>query len=51
MGPPGVLFLNNMEQIGTAVGNTPQENARMFAMASVSMADAAISRVGCKVFL
>jgi hypothetical protein len=43
MGPPGVLFLNNMEQISTAIGNTPQENARMFAMASVSMADAAIS--------
>lgn len=43
MGPPGVLFLNNMEQISAAVGNTAQENARMFAMASVSMADAAIS--------
>lgn len=43
MGPPPVLFLRNVEQIATAVGNSPEQNARLFAMASVSMADAAIA--------
>jgi hypothetical protein len=32
-----------MIQIAQQVGNSPQDNARMFAMASVSMADAAIA--------
>jgi hypothetical protein len=41
MGPPPVLFLKNLEDISTAVGNTPEQNARLFAMTSVAMADAA----------
>ena len=43
MGPPPVLFDRNLEDIGKQVGNTPAQNARMFAMASVAMADAAIA--------
>jgi hypothetical protein len=41
MGPPGVLFARNLEEIAEAVGNSPAENARLFAMASVAEADAA----------
>jgi hypothetical protein len=37
------MFIENMTDIGTAVGNTPAENARMFAMASVTLADAIIA--------
>ena len=43
MGPPPVLFLRNIQEVATAVGNSPEQNARLFAMASVSMADAAIA--------
>jgi PEP-CTERM motif-containing protein len=43
MGPPPVLFDRNLGEIGAQVGNTPAQNARMFAMASVSIADACIS--------
>jgi hypothetical protein len=43
MGPPGVLFARNLEEIAVQVGNTPEENARVFAMASVAAADAAIA--------
>jgi hypothetical protein len=42
-GPPPVLFLKNLEDIAGQTGNTPEENARLFAMASVAMADAAIA--------
>jgi hypothetical protein len=42
-GPPPVLFLKNLEDIAEQTGNTPEENARLFAMASVAMADAAIA--------
>lgn len=41
MGPPPILFDRNLADIGAQVGNTPAQNARMFAMASVAMADAA----------
>jgi hypothetical protein len=41
MGPPPVMFDRNLSDIGTQVGNSPAQNARMFAMASVAMADAA----------
>ena len=41
MGPPPVLFDRNLEEIGTQVGNSPSQNAKMFAMASMAMADAA----------
>jgi hypothetical protein len=43
MGPPPVLFVRNLEEIAIQAGNTPEENARLFAMSSVAMADAAIS--------
>jgi hypothetical protein len=38
-----VLFIENMVEIGDAIGNTPAQNARMFAMASVTLADAIIA--------
>ena len=41
MGPPPVMFDRNLSDIGTQVGNSPAQNARMFAMASVALADAA----------
>jgi hypothetical protein len=43
MGPPPVLFDRNLSDIATQVGGTPADNARLFAAASVSMADAAIA--------
>jgi hypothetical protein len=42
-GAPPVLFIENMVDIGDEIGNTPADNARMFAMASVSLADAIIA--------
>lgn len=43
VGPPPVLFVENMIDIAETAGNTPADNARMFAMASVAQADAAIA--------
>ena len=43
MGPPPVLFIRNLGDIASAVGNSPAENARLFALASTAMADAAIT--------
>jgi hypothetical protein len=43
VGPPPVLFVENLIDIAEQAGNTPADNARMFAMASVSQADAAIA--------
>lgn len=43
MGPPPVLFVRNLEEIAAQANNTPAENARLFAIGSVAMADAAIS--------
>jgi len=43
MGPPPVLFVRNLEDIAAAIGTTPAENARLFALASMAMADAAIA--------
>ena len=51
MGPPPVLFDRNLGEIGAQVGNTPAQNSRMFAMASVAMADAAISAWDAEVLL
>ena len=42
-GAPPVLFIENMVDIGNQIGNTPAENARMFAQASVALADAIIA--------
>jgi hypothetical protein len=42
-GAPPVLFIENMVDIGNQIGNSPAENARMFAMASVTLADAIIA--------
>jgi hypothetical protein len=42
-GAPPVLFIENMKDIGDSVGNTPADNARMFAMASISLADSIIA--------
>lgn len=41
MGPPPVLFDRNLVDIAITTGNTERDNARLFAMASVAMADAA----------
>jgi hypothetical protein len=43
MGPPPVLFDRNLTEIAEQLNNTPDQNARMMAMASVAMADAAIA--------
>jgi hypothetical protein len=43
VGPPPVLFIENLIDIAAQVGNTDRDNARLFAMASASMADAAIA--------
>jgi hypothetical protein len=41
IGPPPVLFVRNLEEIAAQTGNSPAQNARLFAMASVAQADAA----------
>jgi hypothetical protein len=41
MGPPPVLFVRNLEEIAAQAGTSPEENARLFAIASVAQADAA----------
>jgi hypothetical protein len=43
MGPPPRLFIGNLLDIASQTPNTPAENARLFAMASVAMADAAVA--------
>jgi hypothetical protein len=43
VGPPPVLFMESMIAIADQVGNSPADNARMFAMATVAQADAAIA--------
>jgi hypothetical protein len=43
MGPPPVLFSRNLEEISQQMTNDAEANARLFAMASVAMADAAIA--------
>jgi hypothetical protein len=43
VGPPPVLFVEHMIDIAEEAGNSPADNARMFAMASVAQADAAIA--------
>jgi hypothetical protein len=42
-GAPPVLFIESMVQIANEVGNTPAQNARMFAQASVTLADSIIA--------
>jgi hypothetical protein len=42
-GAPPVMFIESMSSIGNAIGNTPADNARMFAQASVALADAIIA--------
>jgi PEP-CTERM motif len=43
VGPPPVLFVENLIDVAAQVGNTPAQNARLFALATVSQADAAIA--------
>jgi hypothetical protein len=43
MGPPPVLWVNSLDSISTSIGSTTADRARLFAMASVAMADAAIA--------
>jgi hypothetical protein len=42
-GAPPVLFIENMISIANAVGNTPEDNARLFAQASITLCDAVIA--------
>lgn len=42
-GAPPVLFMENLIDIANQVGNSPAQNARLFAMASVAQADACIA--------
>jgi len=41
MGPPPVMFNRNLHEIALQMGNSEEQNAQLFAMASVAMADAA----------
>jgi hypothetical protein len=43
MGPPPILFNNALDSISAAVGSTLADRARLFALASVAMADAVIA--------
>jgi len=43
MGPPPVLFNRNLAEIAEAIGNSTEDNARLFAMASVAQADASVA--------
>lgn len=43
LGPPPVLFSRNLHEIAVQQANTEEQNARLFALASVAMADAAIA--------
>jgi hypothetical protein len=43
MGSPPGMFVKHLAEIATQAGTTPAENARLFAMASVAQADAAIA--------
>lgn len=43
MGPPPVFYIRNLTEIAQQVGNSPAENARLFAMASLAMADAGVT--------
>lgn len=43
IGPPPVLYSRNLSEIATQRANTEEQNARLFALASLAMADAAIS--------
>ena len=43
VGPPPVLFMESVRNIAEQVGNSVADNARLFAMASVAQADAAIA--------
>ncbi|MFO0788925.1 MAG: vanadium-dependent haloperoxidase [Pirellulales bacterium] len=42
-GAPPVMFIENMTDIGNQIGNSPADNARMFAQASVTLADSIIA--------
>lgn len=41
LGPPPVIYMRNLHEIAVQRGNSESENARLFAMASVALADAA----------
>jgi hypothetical protein len=43
MGPPPILYNKILAHIGSLQGNTVEENARLFALANVAMADAGIA--------
>jgi hypothetical protein len=43
MGPPPVLYSKNVADIARQMNNTPEQNARLFAMVSVALADASIA--------
>ncbi len=43
MGPPPIMFINALDSISAAIGSTLADRARLFALASVAMADAVIA--------
>ncbi len=43
MGPPPVLFTRNLDEISRQMGTSTEDNARLFAMASIAMADASVA--------
>lgn len=42
-GAPPVMFTENMKDISEQIGNSPADNARMFAQASITLADSIIA--------
>jgi hypothetical protein len=43
MGPPPILYTKNLEEISKVMGNSQVENARLFTLVSLGMADAGVA--------
>lgn len=43
MGPPPILYSKNLEEISKVMGNSQVENARLFTLVSLGMADAGVA--------
>lgn len=48
MGPPPILFNKNVDEIARVMGNSQVENARLFALVSLAMADAGVASWNAK---
>lgn len=50
MGPPPILYSKNLEEIAKVMGNSQVENARLFTLVSLGMADAGVASWEAKFF-